>query len=157
MARTPIWRRYLRLFGADVTGDVEDEIRFHLETKTEELVREGWSPEAARRETARRFGDLATVRAYCETLGKGTGETHAPKGVLEGLGARYTLRFAATPARLGHDAAGSNHARGWRWRGRGGLQCPLRCRPTPVTVSRPRPARDALDDTGGPRRRSHAS
>ncbi len=48
MARTPMWRRYLRLFGADVAGDVEDEIRFHLEVKTEELVREGWTREAAR-------------------------------------------------------------------------------------------------------------
>ncbi len=69
MARTAIWRRYLRLFGADVAGDVEDEIRFHLETKTDELVREGWQPEAARREAARSFGDLAAVRAHCEHWG----------------------------------------------------------------------------------------
>ncbi len=53
-----------------MTGDVKDEIRFHLETKTEELVAEGWLPEAARREAARRFGDLRTVRARCEHWGK---------------------------------------------------------------------------------------
>jgi putative ABC transport system permease protein len=65
-----MWRRYLRLFGPDAAGDVEDEIRFHLETKTEELVAEGWSPDAARREAARSFGDPAAVRAWCEQWGK---------------------------------------------------------------------------------------
>jgi len=66
MARTPAWRRYLRLFGADVAGDLDDEIHFHLAAKSEELVAQGRSREAAQQEAERSFGDLARVRADCE-------------------------------------------------------------------------------------------
>ena len=43
----PAWRRYLRFFGQDVEADVDDELRFHLEKRTQELVRRGMDPEAA--------------------------------------------------------------------------------------------------------------
>lgn len=94
MTRTPMWRRYLRFFGADVAGDVEDEIRFHLETKTEELVAEGWLPGAARREAARQFGDLRTVRARCEHWGKEREKRMQKEEFWRGWGqdVRYGLR-----------------------------------------------------------------
>ncbi len=70
MAGIPLWRRYARLFGADPKADVEDELRFHLETKVEDLIAQGWTPEAARREAERRFGDLRAVRQEGESLGR---------------------------------------------------------------------------------------
>ena len=70
MARTPIWRRYLRFFGPDVGADVRDELRFHLETKTSELIDQGRSPEEARREAMRQFGDVREVSALCQRIGE---------------------------------------------------------------------------------------
>src|SRR5215218_7611100 len=40
-----------------VEADVDDEVSFHLEMRVAELVARGWSPEAARAEALRRFGD----------------------------------------------------------------------------------------------------
>ena len=42
MTTTPFWRRYARFFGPDPAADVNEELRFHLESKTEELIRQGW-------------------------------------------------------------------------------------------------------------------
>ena len=71
MARAPIWRRYLRFFGPDVGADVHDELRFHIEAKTSELIGQGRSPEEARREAMRQFGDVAQFSALCRSLGEG--------------------------------------------------------------------------------------
>jgi len=45
-----------------VEQEVDAEIAFHLEEETRVLVRRGLSPEAARLEAARRFGDLRSTR-----------------------------------------------------------------------------------------------
>ncbi|AHG93091.1 permease (plasmid) [Gemmatirosa kalamazoonensis] len=42
--------------------DVDDEIRLHVDLRAERLVREGWTPEAARAEAWRRFGALTEAR-----------------------------------------------------------------------------------------------
>ncbi len=73
MSRTPVWRRYLRFFGADINADVGDELSFHLDTKVDELVAQGWTREAARVEARRQFGDITVVHEICEQLGT---ETH---------------------------------------------------------------------------------
>jgi hypothetical protein len=52
MRPVPLWRRYDRLLGGDPAEDVKDELRFHLETKVDDLVAQGWSPEAARHNCA---------------------------------------------------------------------------------------------------------
>ncbi len=70
MSQSPIWRRYLRLFGPDVDADVDDELQFHLVMRTEELEGKGWSPEAARQEATRLFGDVREVASECRRLGK---------------------------------------------------------------------------------------
>src|SRR6185437_9542700 len=43
--------------------EVEDEIRFHLELRAEQLAAQGMSPEVATAEAVRRFGALSTSRA----------------------------------------------------------------------------------------------
>jgi predicted permease len=69
MARIPAWRRYARFFGADVRSDVDEELRFHLEQKTRDLIAGGLAPDDARAEAQRQFGDTAEVRQLCQTLG----------------------------------------------------------------------------------------
>ena len=64
----------LRFFGADIPSDVDDELSFHLETKVDELVAQGWTREAARSEARRQFGDFTAVRETCEQLGTETYE-----------------------------------------------------------------------------------
>jgi putative ABC transport system permease protein len=53
---------------AQVAADVDEELEFHLDRVAEEMVAEGWSPEAARAEARRQFGDLEGTRKYCRAL-----------------------------------------------------------------------------------------
>jgi len=69
MKSTPLWRRYSRLLGPDPAADVKDELRFHLETKIDDLVAQGWHSEAARQEAERQFGDLRALQQIGTTLG----------------------------------------------------------------------------------------
>ena len=62
MRRVPAWRRYLRFWRPDIEGDIDDELRLHLESRTEELVARGATPGAARAQAHAEFGDLAGVR-----------------------------------------------------------------------------------------------
>jgi predicted permease len=70
MKPTPRWRRYSRLFGPDPAADVKDELLFHLEAKIEDLVTQGWGPEAARQEAERQFGDLRAVQQIGVIIGE---------------------------------------------------------------------------------------
>ena len=70
MRRVPLWRRYTRFFGADPAADVKEELGFHLENKTEDLIAQGWPPEEARQEAERQFGNLKAVQAVGERLGE---------------------------------------------------------------------------------------
>ena len=73
MTRRSPGRRFFRFpwrTAAEVAADVDDELAFHLEKVAEELVEEGWSPEPARTEARRRFGDLEGTREYCRALDK---------------------------------------------------------------------------------------
>jgi len=65
-----MWRRYLRLLGPDVPTDVKDELAFHLEMRTQDLIGRGVAPEEARAEALRRFGDPERVRQECERMGR---------------------------------------------------------------------------------------
>jgi predicted permease len=70
MKPLPLWRRYARLFGPDPAADVEDELRFHLEAKIDDLVSRGWDPKAARQEAERQFGDLHALQQIGISLGE---------------------------------------------------------------------------------------
>jgi putative ABC transport system permease protein len=64
------WRRYLRFFGPDLDADVADEMRFHIDTKIEELREAGWPPERARAEAFRQFGNVTRYQASCVEIDK---------------------------------------------------------------------------------------
>jgi len=60
-------RRVFRLpFGrAHIAREVDDELAFHLEMRTQRLVAAGWSADAARQEALRQFGNVDVVREDC--------------------------------------------------------------------------------------------
>ena len=94
MSKVPMWRRYARIFGPDPASDVQDELRFHLESKTEDLIAQGWRSHAARQEAERQFGSLQQV----EFIGKRVGMKMERRRRLEDYwrecrqDVRYTLR-----------------------------------------------------------------
>lgn len=69
MNKVPIWRRYDRLLGPDPAADVKAELRFHIDSKTEDLIARGWPPEAARAEAERQFGNIRAVQRIGEHIG----------------------------------------------------------------------------------------
>jgi predicted permease len=71
MTGIPSWRRHARLFGPDPQSDVDDELRFHLDSKIDDLVAQGWTLEDARREAAQQLGDLRRLRDLGTRLGHG--------------------------------------------------------------------------------------
>jgi predicted permease len=66
------FRRLLRLVVRPpaLEQEVDDELRFHLELSAERLVKSGMTPEAAREEALRRFGDVAHYRETCVELSR---------------------------------------------------------------------------------------
>lgn len=70
MKPTPMWRRFDRLFGRDCASDVSAELRFHIDAKVDDLVAKGWTPDAARLEAERQFGDLRSVQRVGERIGR---------------------------------------------------------------------------------------
>src|SRR5688572_15712753 len=62
------FRRYVRLPRRGVwriEREIDDELRYHLEMRAEELRARGLSQDGANAEALRRFGDIAGARAYC--------------------------------------------------------------------------------------------
>ncbi|MEO7361631.1 MAG: ABC transporter permease, partial [Gemmatimonadaceae bacterium] len=55
------WRKYLRFWGRDVQRDIDDELRFHLDMREQDLVATGLSTNDAHDETLRRFGSVDDV------------------------------------------------------------------------------------------------
>lgn len=45
-----------------ISDEIDAELRFHLDSRVDDLIREGWSPRAARREAARRLGGTLGLR-----------------------------------------------------------------------------------------------
>ena len=97
MARTPMWRRYLRFWGSDVRADVDAELGFHMNELIQRLVREGHDPAGARAEAARRFGDYAQVEAACVGIDQGWERQQRWRQLLADLG--RDLRIGARALR----------------------------------------------------------
>src|SRR5918997_3763225 len=88
----PKWRRYLRFWRADVDADVDDELRFHFETRLEALVAQGVTPEDARTLALQEFGDPRLVRDRLRAIGHRIEQNRQRSG---GRGAlRQDVRFA---------------------------------------------------------------
>lgn len=66
-----LWRRFAGMLSKNrVERDLEDELAFHLQMETAELIRRGMPPEEARCSALRRFGGIArTKEIYRETGG----------------------------------------------------------------------------------------
>src|SRR5687767_15554016 len=62
--------KYFRLPTAKhrLRGEIERELRFHIEGRIDELVAQGYTRQQAEREVTERFGDVATVRNECEEI-----------------------------------------------------------------------------------------
>ncbi|MEM8996016.1 MAG: ABC transporter permease, partial [Acidobacteriota bacterium] len=67
MKFSPFFKRSFRItrFGHEPARDVDDEIRFHMDCRIDELVEEGWSREDAEREVVKAFGDERKIRDEC--------------------------------------------------------------------------------------------
>ena len=55
-----------------ISEDVDDELRFHIAMRAEELETRGLTPEAARAEATRQFGDVEDARRYLRRIDRGT-------------------------------------------------------------------------------------
>jgi putative ABC transport system permease protein len=75
-----------------VTDEVDDELSFHIEMRTRELIESGMPAAEARREAERRMGDIDRVRARCRALGEGRDKHMRRVQYLSEL--RHDLAFA---------------------------------------------------------------
>ena len=65
------WLRYFSFFGRNPRVDATEEVRFHLEMRVRDLVARGLTPDAARAEAERRFGDVRGYRAALGAIDEG--------------------------------------------------------------------------------------
>ncbi len=88
------WRRYLRFWGANPEADVDDEFRFHLETKIDELRARGLTGEEARQEAMRQFGPMTAPRAECVAVSRSHNQRRSRTEYLRGWlsDLRYAIR-----------------------------------------------------------------
>jgi putative ABC transport system permease protein len=90
-----------RVFDLRVEEDVRREVAFHIEMKTEELVAEGWTRDAARAEAERRFGNVGEVEEECREITARQRRARRRASVLETVAQdiRFGLRtFLRRPA-----------------------------------------------------------
>ncbi len=94
MARDPLWWRYRHFWRRSVPRDVDDELRFHFESRVEDLAARGMTPDEARAQAAAEFGDVADVRARLEAIDRAAELRRGRAAWWEGiaLDARYALR-----------------------------------------------------------------
>ena len=93
----PSWRRYLRFWGSDLAADVDDELRFHIESRVQEFIDAGMPPDDARAEAMRRFGDVARVQRSCREIDQLTDQEKRRADMWEALA--QDLRYATRTLR----------------------------------------------------------
>src|SRR5687768_5218096 len=69
MTSTPRWRRYLRFWRPDVDGDIDDELRFHFESRAADLRARGVPADDVARQIAEEFGDERATRERLHEIG----------------------------------------------------------------------------------------
>jgi len=62
------WINRLRfsMWNKDLEGDLDDEQRFHIDMRVQEFVRNGMSPEEARHQATRQFGNRTSSKKELE-------------------------------------------------------------------------------------------
>src|SRR6185503_17136891 len=93
----PKWRRYLRFWGSDLDADADEELRFHIESRVQEYVAQGMTPEDARAEAMRRFGDLNRARDRVLEIDQQQEQDRRRTDMWEAL--RQDLRYAGRALR----------------------------------------------------------
>lgn len=90
----PGWSRFRGVSGPDPERDVEAELAFHVEMLERDLIRRGVSPEQAREQALRRFGDYGAARAECLTIDERQGRRMGRAQVVTEIvqDGRYALR-----------------------------------------------------------------
>jgi len=90
----PAWRRYLRFWGTNLDADLDDEFRFHFDTDVDDLMARGMSPQQARAEALRRFGDVDQFRRSCQSadLRRAGRERRTERYSMLAQDLRYALR-----------------------------------------------------------------
>ena len=74
----PRWTRFRDLFGPDPRADVDEELAFHVEMRTRELVERGEAPERARERALARSAISPVPAASASTsTAAGTDAWHA--------------------------------------------------------------------------------
>ena len=71
------WSRFRGLLGPNPSRDVDEELTFHIEMRTRELIARGETPERARELALMRFGSLDVPRAECVAINERQGRRHA--------------------------------------------------------------------------------
>src|SRR5215203_7049082 len=62
------WHRYLTFWRADIAADVDAELSFHVDARTEELCSLGLERSAARAQALREFGDVDLARRTLRSM-----------------------------------------------------------------------------------------
>ena len=88
----PAWRRYLTFWGRDVDADVDDELQFHVESAIADNIAAGMTPEQARADALRRFGDVESVRRRVRDIDRLTERERSRAHMLDDL--RQDLHYA---------------------------------------------------------------
>lgn len=78
--------------GLPVDAEIDQEIEAHLDMLVDDLVAEGWDPEAARQEAMRQFGSMKETRARCEATTRSQDRKYRIVNFLDGC--RHDLRYA---------------------------------------------------------------
>jgi putative ABC transport system permease protein len=87
-------RRRFRLPGrsADIAREVENELRFHVDMRTQELMDAGMASQSARLAALQCFGDLDAIAGECRTISIRGARERARRALMTGL--LHDLRFA---------------------------------------------------------------
>ncbi len=104
LPRSAKWRRYLRFWRADVAADVDDEVRFHLVSRTDDLMRNGLPQEEAIAQAQREFGDIAAARDALQIIDRRVlrRRSRRERWLLLGDELRYAMRrFLRQPGFVG--------------------------------------------------------
>jgi predicted permease len=94
---SPKWHRYLRFWNANVAADVDAELAFHVDARTQELCELGVERTAAHSQALREFGDVDRARHTLRAMDERHATVERRAHLLAGLArdARIALRTLA--------------------------------------------------------------